>query len=50
MSDTPRTDAELVRYRGPVGMVPAEFARQLEREVNLWKERAAEAGWFDGGE
>lgn len=38
MSDTPRTDAETGQYKAaemyPAGYVPAEFARQLERELN----------------
>lgn len=41
MSDTPRTDEELDRYRGPAGMVCADFARQLERELAAAIEREA---------
>lgn len=37
MSDTPRTDAKVLDYHGMVmeenGCVPADFARQLEREL-----------------
>lgn len=34
MSDTPRTDAELRESRhGTYHVVPAEFSRQLEREL-----------------
>lgn len=33
MSDTPRTDAEEIGYRDKQ-RVPADFARQLERELN----------------
>ena len=43
-TDTPRTDA----YNNSLGVVPADFARQLERELNeLWsrfdKQMEAEA-------
>jgi hypothetical protein len=41
MSDTPRTDARAFRVRTGFSekeeMVPAEFARQLERELNAMK-------------
>jgi hypothetical protein len=51
MSDTPRTDAELMESKhGTYHVVPALFARQLERELaeavmwrNEWKARAADA-------
>lgn len=49
MSDTPRTDAELENYRGPVGMVSADFARQLERDLRqcaaAHMRRAIEPQW-----
>jgi hypothetical protein len=36
MKDTPRTDAET--WSGKCGeVVPAEFARELEREINEFK-------------
>jgi hypothetical protein len=49
MSDTPRTDKRVVRLPtfhddgqetgGTVEMVPAAFARELEREVEEWKRK-----------
>ena len=56
MAETPRTDAEGVDIYGDAYMVPrpkdgdyvsADFARQLERELQQWKEyagRLEEAG------
>ena len=50
MSDTPRTDAEAFRpCKGCVDdrleVVTAEFARQLEREVNALKEMLPRPSW-----
>jgi hypothetical protein len=43
MSDTPRTDAEDINILEQEGFVEADFARELEREINAlqkWKEEA----------
>ena len=41
MSATPRTDAaEIAPKEGTLGRVYASFARQLEREVTHWQQRA----------
>lgn len=34
MSETPRTDAEVVKRNYGHDMIPADFARQLERELD----------------
>lgn len=43
MSDTPRTDAAYTAEPSVInskGFIDMEFARQLERELNEWKQRA----------
>ncbi len=42
MSDTPRTEAEVARFKGPTDdliTIDANFAAQLERELNAANDR-----------